>query len=290
MSAKNVWCIEHCVWVALFACALAACSSVPKRPVELFTIRNVAETQLDLANHEVDQGNFERALQMLDEVKRLAISVDDPSLLVRELLARGNILYYQGDESGAALLWEDARVEAEHTSEIELAAMARIYQERGRLLSGADAEEVRLAVNRELSVIKKDKLFIALGWTVIGLAEKENGRFVEAEAALKKALDIHEKGNYLEAAGSDWYLIASVRSVAGSYDAAIEALSYAIAFDRRAENSYGLGMNWRAAGDVYKKAGDLAAAQNAYQRSLAIFKAISLEQEAAASAARLTEL
>lgn len=290
MSAKNVWCIEHCVWVALFACALAACSSVPKRPVELFTIRNVAETQLDLANHEVDQGNFERALQMLDEVKRLAISVDDPSLLVRELLARGNILYYQGDESGAALLWEDARVEAEHTSEIELAAMARIYQERGRLLSGADAEEVRLAVNRELSVIKKDKLFIALGWTVIGLAEKENGRFVEAEAALKKALDIHEKGNYLEAAGSDWYLIASVRSVAGSYDAAIEALSYAIAFDRRAENSYGLGMNWRAAGDVYKKAGDLAAAQNAYQRSLAIFKAISLEQEAAASTARLTEL
>ena len=290
MSAKNVWCIEHCVWVALFACALAACSSVPKRPVELFTIRNVAETQLDLANHEVDQGNFERALQMLDEVKRLAISVDDPSLLVRELLARGNILYYQGDESGAALLWEDARVEAEHTSEIELAAMARIYQERGRLLSGADAEEVRLAVNRELSVIKKDKLFIALGWTVIGLAEKENGRFVEAEAALKKALDIHEKGNYLEATGSDWYLIASVRSVAGSYDAAIEALSYAIAFDRRAENSYGLGMNWRAAGDVYKKAGDLAAAQNAYQRSLAIFKAISLEQEAAASAARLTEL
>ncbi|MDR0635724.1 MAG: tetratricopeptide repeat protein [Treponema sp.] len=290
MSVKNVCRIEHCVWVALFACTLAACSSIPKRPVELFTIRNVAETQLDLANHEVDQGNFERALQMLDEVKRLAISVDDPSLLVRELLARGNILYYQGDEAGAALLWEDARVEAEHTGETELAAMARIYQERGRLLSGADAEEVRLAVSRELSVIKKDKLFIALGWTVIGLAEKENGRFVEAEAALKKALDIHQKGNYLEAAGGDWYLIASVHSTAGSYDAAINALAFAIAFDRRAENSYGLGMDWRAAGDVYKKAGDLAAAQNAYQRSLAIFKAISLEQEAAASAARLTEL
>jgi tetratricopeptide (TPR) repeat protein len=280
----------HCLWLTLFACVFVACSSVPKRPAELFTIRNVAESQLDLANHEVDQGNFERALQILDEAKRLATSVDDPSLLVRELLARGNVLYYQGDEAGAALLWEDARVEAEHTGEIELAAMARIYLERGRLLSGADAEEVRLAVSRELSVIKKDKLFIALGWTVIGLAEKENGHFAEAEAALKKSLDIHQKGNYLEAAGGDWYLIASVRSVAGNYDAAINALSFAITFDRRAENSYGLGMDWRAAGDVYKKAGDLAAAQNAYQRSLAIFKAISHEQEAAVSAARLTAL
>jgi tetratricopeptide (TPR) repeat protein len=257
--------------------------------VELFTVRNVAETQLDLANHEMDQGNFERALHMLDEAKRLAISVDDPSLLIRELFARGNVVYYLGDEAGAMLLWEDARIEAEHAGEIELAAMARIYLERGRLLSGADAEDVRLAVSRELSVIRKDKLFLAQGWTVIGLAEKENGRFLEAEDALKKSLDIHQQGNYLEAAGGDWYLIASVRSVVGNYDAAIEALAFAIAFDRHAENSYGLGMDWRAAGDVYKKAGDLAAAQNAYQRSLAIFNAIGLEQEAAVSGARLTE-
>jgi tetratricopeptide (TPR) repeat protein len=253
---------------------------VPKRPAERFTVRNVAETQLDLANHEVDQGNFERALNILDEARRLAISVDDPSLLARELLARGNVLYYQGDEAGAALLWEDARAEAEYTGETELAAMARIYLARGRLLSGANAEEVRLAVSRELSVIKKDKLFIALGWTVIGLAEKENRRFIEAEAALKLSLDIHEKGNYLEAAANDWYLIASARSVAGSYDAALDALSTAIAFDRRAENPYGLGMDWRAVGDVYKKAGDASAAQNAFQRSLAIFRAIGLEQEA----------
>lgn len=290
MSAKNVWCIWYCLWLTFSVCVFAACSSVPKRPAELFTVRNVAETQLDLANNEVDQGNFEKALQILDEVKRLAISVDDPGLIVRELLARGNVLYYQGDEAEAALLWEDARIEAEHTGEIELAAMARIYLERGRLLSGADAEEVRLAVSRELSVIRKDKLFIALGWTVIGLAEKENGRFVEAEAALKKSLDIHQNGNYLEAAGGDWFLIASVRSTAGSYDAAIEALAFAIAFDRRSENSYGLGMDWRATGDVYKKAGDLASARNAYQRSLAIFKAIGLEQEAAASESRLIGL
>lgn len=290
MSAKNVWCIEHCLWLMLFACVFVACSSVPKRPAELFTVRNVTETQLELANHEVDQGNFERALQMLDEARRLAISVDDPSLLVREQLARGNVLYYQGDETGATLLWEDAHVKAQHNGKIELAAMARIYLERGRLLSGADAEEVRLAVSRELSVIKKDKLFIALGWTVIGLAEKENSHFVEAEAAIKKAFDIHQQGNYLEAAGNDWYLIASVRSVAGNYDTAIEALGFAIAFDRRAENSYGLGMDWRAAGDVYKKARDMVSAQNAYQRSLAIFNAISLEQEAAISAERLTEL
>ena len=46
----------------------------------------------------------------------------------------------------------------------------------------------------------------------------------EAEAAVKKALDIHQKESYLGEAAYDWYLIASVRSTAGNYDAALEAL------------------------------------------------------------------
>jgi tetratricopeptide (TPR) repeat protein len=146
---------------------------------------------------------------------------------------------------------------------------------------------VLAAVNKELSVIKKNKLFVATGWVVIGLASKEAGRYSEAEVALKKALAIHKKDNYLEAASEDWFLIASARSMAGNSASAVEALWEAIAFDRRAENSYGLAMDWRAMGDVQKKAFKLDEAAAAYSRAIAILRAIGLEHEAVAVEERL---
>jgi tetratricopeptide (TPR) repeat protein len=111
---------------------------------------------------------------------------------------------------------------------------------------------------------------------VIGLAEKENRRFTEAEDAVKRALAIHEKDNYLEYAAYDWYLIASIRSVAGRYGEAAAALEEALALDRRAENSWGLAMDWRALGEVYRKQGRTAEAEAAGARSGEILQAAGI--------------
>jgi tetratricopeptide (TPR) repeat protein len=222
------------------------------------------------------------ALDLLEEARRLAVSVDDPSLRIRTGLSRGNILFSLGRRDEALIAWDAALAEAESLNNRELAAICRIYRARGRLL-GANgdtaqaAAEVRNEVNRELGFIKTDKLSEALGWTVLGLAEKESRRFAEAEAAVKKALDTHEKGNYLEQAAYDWYLIASIRSVAGRYDDARTALEQALALDRRAENSWGLAADWRALGEVYRKAGKTAEAEAAAARSTEIFRSLGIE-------------
>jgi tetratricopeptide (TPR) repeat protein len=249
----------------------------------------MAETQLELSNREADKGQYETALELLAEGRRLALAADDPPLLIRAALARGNILFAQGHTALAAGEWDAALAEAEGAGEGELAALSRIVQARGRLLSvsgsagaGTEAEAVRALVNRELGRIKDDKLATALGWTVIGLAEKENRRWTEAEGAFRRALEIHRRDNYLEQAAYDWFLIASVRSGAGNYAAAQEALKEALAFDRRAENSYGLAADWRAIGEVYRKAGDPLRAAAAWRRAGEIFRSIGLEQEAAA--------
>jgi tetratricopeptide (TPR) repeat protein len=258
-----------------------SCSTAPKRPVEIFTTRQMAETQLELVNKTADQGDYEKALLLMKDARRLAVSTDNASLRVRTNLAEGNILFYLNRTDEADEVWNRALTEAERTKEIELAAQTRIYLARSGLISGKSSpDQVKDIVNREISSIKNDKLSIALGWTVIGQAEKANRNFRESETAFKKAFDIHSKGNYLEQAAYDWYLIASSRSVAGQYDAAIEALNTAIGFDRRAENTYGLAMDWRALGDVYKKAGKSPEAQAAYNRSIEILKAIPLEKAA----------
>jgi tetratricopeptide (TPR) repeat protein len=248
----------------------------------------MGETQLALVNKTADQGDYEKALALLLEARRFAVSVDNPSLRVRTSLAEGNILFYLSRIDEADEAWSRALLEAENSGEKELAAQTRIYLARSALIARKSSPgEVKNQVNKEIASLKMDTLSIALGWTIIGLAEKEEGNFAAAEAAFKKALAIHDKENYLEQAAYDWYLIASARSVAGQYASAIEALNSALAFDRRAENTYGLGMDWRAMGDVYKKAGDAKAADEAYRRAAAIFRSIQRETEAAGAEARL---
>lgn len=272
---RMVW-----VWLGLLSVA-AGCSSVPKGPAAVFTIKNRAATQLELAHTAMDQGNYEQALDLLEEARRLAISTDDPALLIREGLSRGTILSALGRTEEADEVWNRALAEAEGAGEAELAAIVGIYTARSLLLTGrAAADTVKTQVRAALAVIRADTLSRALGWTVIGLAEKQQRRWSEAEGALKKALGIHEQAAYLEQAAYDWFLIASVRSMAGAYAGALEALEKAIALDRRGEHTYGLGMDWRAKGDVYQKMGKPGEAAAAYRRSAALFRSIFLEQEA----------
>ncbi|MDR2185458.1 MAG: tetratricopeptide repeat protein [Treponema sp.] len=265
------------------------CSSAPKRPAEIFVVRNMTETQLELANRAADQGRYAEALDLLQEARRLAVSADDPRLLIRTGLSRGNILFYMGRTGEAEEIWTAAQDEALAAGDEELAAVSRVYMARSRLLGGAGAGTVWTQVQDELSRIKSP-LHTALAWTVTGLAEKELGRWKDGENSIKNALDIHQKHNYLEQAAYDWYLIASIRSVAGDYPGALEALDEALAFDRRAENTYGLGMDWLARGEVQRKAGNTAEAAAAYRRSGDIFRSLNLEKEAGQADQRLSEL
>jgi tetratricopeptide (TPR) repeat protein len=240
---------------------------------------------LEAANREADRGNYEEALSLVTEARRLAVSADDPSLIVETGLSQGNIFSYMGRTAEAQAFFDAALAEAERVGDKERAAVSRVYIARSRLQDGgnAGAAEVRDQVRQELSLIKTSETGIALGWTIIGLAEKELGHWIDAEKGLKTALDIHAKGTYLELAAYDWYLIASVRSKAGQYAAALEALEEALGWDRRVENTYGLGTDWKAMGDVYTKMGNTADAESAYRRSAEIFRSINREKEVSAA-------
>ena len=261
------------------------CSSAPKGPAERRTLRNAGATQLELANREADRGNYEGALELLTEARRLAFTTDDSALIVRTCLALGNVYSFLGRDDEAAACQDSAAAEAGLSGDGELSALCEIYRERRRLLNdGVSAAEVRDNVQAALSGIKTNPLDEALGWIVAGLAEKELRRFAQAEDALKKALALH--GRHPEQAAYDWYLIASVRSVAGDYDAALDALDQALSHDRQVENSYGLGKDWLARGDVLSKAGRPEEAAAAWRRAAEIFTSAGLGADAASAALR----
>jgi tetratricopeptide (TPR) repeat protein len=260
---------------------MAACSSAPQRPAEIFSIQSMIETQIGRANKEADEGNYTESLYLLGEAWRLAVMTDRPALRIRVNLARANALYALDRLAEAEKVWRDAEIEAEFSGEPLLASASRVYRARSTMISGrANPEEVLALMDKEQENLKSDKLLAAMGWTVRGLAEKELGLYGEAEKSIRNALSTHDKGRYLEQAAYDWYLIASIRSIAGNYREALEALNLAVGFDRRAENSFGLAMDWAAIGDIFRKMDLEEAAAISWHRSAEIFRAMDKAAQA----------
>jgi len=268
------------ILVILSILIFASCSSAPKNTGDVYRIRKQAEEGLEAANRQASQGNFDLALSLVTDYKRMAIITDDLSLIVRCCLSRGNILFSLGLTDDAFAEWQQAVLEAARLKDPELLSVSKIFLARGNLLSGrAGAQSVLSDVTRESQNIKKDKLFTAFSWQVRGLALRSLGSYREAEEAMKRSLDIHVKERSLENASYDWYTIASIRSLSGNTQGALAALESSIEYDRRVENSWGLAASWRAMGDVYRKAGRRNEALDAYLRSRMIYDAMRNEYE-----------
>jgi tetratricopeptide (TPR) repeat protein len=264
----------------LAAMAFASCSTQPKNPGDILELRMRSESRLEVGSKEANRGNFEAALVILDESKRLAVITDDPGLLIRTGLARGNVLFSLDRRDEATAEWDGALAEAKALGNRELIAVCNVHIQRGRLLSGISAQEALDEITREREFIKTDKKFIAFSWLVAGLAQRELGRFADAEACVKRSLDIHIGSRQLEEAAYDWFVIGSIRSLSGNFDGALQALDNALELDRRVENSWGLASDWRARGDIYNKAGKHQEAVVAWLRSASIYRALGNESEA----------
>jgi len=257
-----------------------SCSSQPKNAGDVVTLRSAAEKELNLGNNNAARGNYTVARDLLIECKNKAILTDDTRLIIRCSLSLGNAFLLNGQNSEAFEQFEQAIALAEANGEREMLSASRVYNARGKLVSGsAGAQSVLDEATREAANIK-DKLFTAFSWQVRGQALRELGSYRDAENAVKNSLDIHEKEKYLENVSYDWYTIASIRSLAGNASGALQALQSAIAIDRRIENSWGLAASWRAMGDVYRKGAREKEAADAYRRARNLYSALGYEREA----------
>jgi tetratricopeptide (TPR) repeat protein len=280
----------HCYFIAAAVLLFTiSCSTKPKNVTDDTSIRSQAEAALKLGITEADRNNYAAALQLLAECKRQAVLTDAPSLIIRSGLSLGNVLFALGREDEAFAEWEAAVSLADELADRDLLSVSKIHLLRGNLLSGRQsAQSVLEEARREAENIKSDNLYIAFSWNVRGLALREMRSFTEAEKAIQRSLDIHDKDKYILKAAYDWYLIANIRSLDGKTDDALEALKSAIAYDRRMENSWGLAADWRAMGDVYRKAGKTSEANKAYRRAKAIFRAIGDDEKAEEIDKRMT--
>jgi len=268
------------VFMFLIALVFTSCSTKPKVTEDIYNLRVFAERGLESANKEIAQGNFRTADSLLSEYKRLAILVDDPSLIARVCLSYGNALFYLGKREDAFEQWDEAEREAKRADNAELLSVSRIYRARGNLMSEkADIKAILEEAEKESKNIKKDPFFVAYSWQVRGLAQRALGNLDAAEEAMRKSLAIHERQRSLENCSFDWYTIASIHSLKKENEKAIKALEKAIEIDRRIENSWGLAASYRAMGDVYRNDKKEDKALEAYNRAKSIYIALKIDDK-----------
>ncbi|MCL2093921.1 MAG: hypothetical protein FWH12_06970, partial [Treponema sp.] len=121
------------LFLLLLPLLFLGCSSSPRRQGDSRVIRNLAANQINLANQSMLQGRYEEALFILDEARRLALSVDDPALRVQVAISQGSVHFAMGQEARAFQEWRDAVLLAETWGLSDLAAHARIIEIQGEL-------------------------------------------------------------------------------------------------------------------------------------------------------------
>lgn len=279
---------------SLLVCGIVylSCSSAPKTPAENRTVRNEAGRLVQLGTKALREGQIAAARGYYEEAYRLFTSVDDPEGRIRALDGLGRV-YPDKNE-----YWDRALTIAQFSGDPELIALALLLRAERQLLSQEsslaeipqEGENLATELRNCINLLQRRPMDKARALRLYGALLRSTGQYDEALKAFNEAASIDQKEKaYIELA-SDNYLIASVYSKKGIYNKAQEYLFIALSYDKRAENSAGIGNTYYALGLVSEKAGNIEAARTYYEWARAVYEAIKMQDQAEAIQKRLGPL
>ena len=272
----------------LFALAFLpffGCSSAPKRPMLVTDTYTLAHSRLENANNELLSGKLSAAKRSLSESYSLAVSVDSAALLTKICLSGVSykILEKQlGDNSDSE---KSPSIQTEKKSFLdgdmdsvlgEAKSFARRSSEKDALLDLCALYEVRVMLARlhlsnekNLSEAEKKNLLEILSQCEKsvskepyygGFLSRTRGDvyvslsdFKSAEKSYLEAVQIHTKNRYLYEIALDWYGVARACSLGGDKNGAVNAIENALKYDRDAENSAALALDYLAYSKILLK-------------------------------------
>jgi tetratricopeptide (TPR) repeat protein len=279
-------------WLALSALflaggALISCSSAPRQPEAVITVKTQADQDTASGQAYYRQGRYQLALQFFSNALTQYTSVDDGEGIVRSYNAVGRCYIALGSPDDAEGVFLRARERAR-----EEKAGALLFDSSTNLaelyLSKGDAQRARAILMEELpAVASRTPNQAAQLYHDLGTAEKNLGASPAALDYFARSLKINLDGKYYAEAASDYYMIASVHSRDGRYDEAAASAALALSFDKRVESSPGIAKDLYALGVIASKKGDQAAAFDWFQRSYLVFTTLGFKEDMKRSLAGL---
>lgn len=272
----------------LFSVVLTACSSAPKRTMQINTVYKNVTTTLETANSAMINGNYEQAEKLLGSAYQSAMSIDNYDLLTTVCLSYVSLYlsFEQPDTAKANLFMEEAKFCAAYANnQVQQESLCTLSQIRLELAQGnTEYTKYISQLDTAQKSLKANAYNNGLFASVKGDVYRAKKDYVNAESSYSQAAALFTKNRYLGEIGITWYKLAQIRSLAGNKKSALEAIQNAIKYDRDSENSIALATDYYAMGKILTKgtpsATELSQANYCYNHSAQIFEAIGMKDQA----------
>ena len=272
---------------------LAACSSAPKRSMQVSTVYSSASEMIESANACILSGDYDKAGYFLSAAENQAMSIDNYDLLTAAALARCTLnLSLNPPQVETAQKYVDyAQGFVKNCADPKKQqAIVSLSQARVNVAQGNHNVNLE-GIKKDL---KGDAYYEAQATQVEGDVFKLKKDYVQADKAYTAAAKAFTDNRYLSEIGICWYKAAQARSLAGNKDGALQAMEQAVYYDRAAENSLGLGTDYYAVGLILMKgspsASEKTRAKEAFIHSAEIFTAVKEDELAKKSRTAADEI
>ncbi|HET6449808.1 MAG TPA: tetratricopeptide repeat protein [Spirochaetia bacterium] len=265
---------------ALCAALLVSCSSAPRQPDTVITVKTEGDQAATTGQSYYRQGRYDLALQFFSQALSQYTSVDDGDGIVKAYIGVGRCYTALGQAGEAEGVFLQARDRAREEGAASLLFDARVNL--GELyLSQGNPEKARTTLQEESTGQEKGRTPAqnAQLYHDLGTAEKGLGNSAPALEDFNRSLKINLGAKYYAEAAADYYMISSVYSRDGRYDEALTYASQALQYDKRVESSPGIAKDLYALGLISGKKGDTAAAYDWLQRSYNVFVTLGFRED-----------
>ena len=279
---------------------LTACSSAPKRSMQVSTIYSSASEMIESANGAILTGDYEKAAFFLTAAENQAMSIDNYDLLSAVALARCSLcLSYNPQkieqaEKQVTLAQAYMKNCSNPKKQESIVELSRVRVEASKEDGKAKTTALLSSLEENKKGVKGDPYYEAQFTQVSGDVYKLAGNYKEADKAYTAAAKAFTDNRYLSEIGICWYKAAQARSLGGNKDSALQAMEQAIYYDRAAENSMALGTDYYATGLILLKGSvsqsERQKAIDSFNHSADIFTSIKQDELAKRSRDAANEL
>jgi tetratricopeptide (TPR) repeat protein len=278
--------------IGLAVCAaamLSACSSMPKRSVEMVAVKNEAADYSRLGDGFLAAGQYASALQYYGEALDSNVSVDNVEGVIKSRGSLGRVYLAMGSDEDANREFGDALEDARAFGRPSLVALCLSNLGELRYAMGDTAAADALFAEAEPLAVS-DEAVAAVVAHNRGVAAMARGDLEAAQTYIMKSAAANEKARRWIELGSNRYALASIANARGDTAAAIAFARKALESDKAAENSQGIAADLEALAKLERKAGGDAAAFDLYRRAFGVWLTLNRAAEAERCLVALNEL
>ena len=268
--------------------ALASCSSAPKPTAEVVVRKNQAAEYSKLGDGFLAKRDYASALRFYQESLRENQAVDNQEGVVVSLNSVGRVYLAAGKLSEAEATFREALSYAEPLKpSLRALCLANLGE---ALYTQGKPEEALKCFEEGIPLAAKDERTLAILLHDRAVVCRDQERWDDAEADLRRAAGINQRLKRLSEYGANSFVLGTMAAKRGALEAATDLVRTALQADRTAENSAGIAADLEALGALSRRQGRPEEAFALYRRAFDVFVSLDGAPDALRCASALAAL